>query len=80
MLVAIQKGTFEYSAVKKGTFLTSHSKMLAIIQKGKVPFWITHNTNYIKRPIYGTYSCSTNCTFAIYNRSEFEDYKNKNWF
>ncbi len=35
--------TFEYSAVKKGTFLTSHSKMLAIkIReaniKGKVPY------------------------------------------
>jgi len=30
--------TYEYGAVKKGTFLTTHSKMLAIIQKGNVPF------------------------------------------
>jgi len=30
--------TYEYGAVKKGTFLTSHSKMLAIIQKEKVFF------------------------------------------
>jgi hypothetical protein len=28
----------EYSAVKKVPFLTTHSKMLAIIQKGIVPF------------------------------------------
>jgi hypothetical protein len=39
--------TYEYGAVKKVPFLTSHSKMLAIIEKGKVPFSITHNT-YIK--------------------------------
>jgi hypothetical protein len=30
--------TNEYGAVKKVPFLTSHSKMLAIIQKGKVPY------------------------------------------
>jgi hypothetical protein len=30
--------TFEYSAVKKVPFLTTHSKMLAIIQKGTFPF------------------------------------------
>ncbi len=39
-----QRLSYEYGAVKKGTFLTSHSKMLAIIEKGTFPFSITHNT------------------------------------
>ncbi len=39
-----QRLSYEYGAVKKGTFLTSHSKMLAIIQKEIFSFWITHNT------------------------------------
>ncbi len=50
--IRIAPYTYEYGAVKKGTFLTTHSKMLAIIQKGKVPYIryaniITHNT-YMK--------------------------------
>jgi hypothetical protein len=32
---------------------------------------------YIKRPVYGTYSCSNSCTFELYNKYKSESESNE---
>jgi hypothetical protein len=39
--------------------------MLAIIQKGKVPFWITHNTNSLYNRIINNNDC-IDCDIKLY--------------